>query len=164
MDEAALRREIVESARRMNALGINQGTSGNISARCGDHMLITPSATPYDDMRPEDVAAMPLDATARERSVSPTSPMICSGPRMVSIRCGRLENSLCGCGAHAVAKWISEACTGRRFNGTICCRSVGGAVLIHVQRAKALEIEFVIWPRGWCHYGLCRICLKECRG
>lgn len=61
MDEAALRREIVESARRMNALGINQGTSGNISARCGDRMLITPSAIPYDDMRPESVAAMPLE-------------------------------------------------------------------------------------------------------
>lgn len=61
MDEAALRREIVESARCMNALGINQGTSGNISARCGERMLITPSAVPYDDMRPEDVAAMPMD-------------------------------------------------------------------------------------------------------
>lgn len=61
MDEAALRREIVESARRMNALGINQGTSGNISARCGDRMLITPSAVPYEEMRPEEIAAMPLD-------------------------------------------------------------------------------------------------------
>ena len=61
MDEQALRRELVASAQRMNAIGINQGTSGNISARCGDRMLITPSATAYDDMRPEDVASMPLD-------------------------------------------------------------------------------------------------------
>ncbi len=60
MDEATLRREIVASARQMNALGINQGTSGNISARFGDQMLITPSATPYEAMRPEDIAAMPL--------------------------------------------------------------------------------------------------------
>ena len=58
MDETTLRREIVESARQMNALGINQGTSGNISVRFGDQMLITPSATPYDAMRPEDVASM----------------------------------------------------------------------------------------------------------
>jgi L-fuculose-phosphate aldolase len=50
-------------ARRMNALGINQGTSGNISARCGDAMLITPSATEYDAMRPEDIALMPLAGT-----------------------------------------------------------------------------------------------------
>ena len=45
----------------MNALGINQGTSGNISVRCDSQMLITPSATPYETMRPEDLAAMPLD-------------------------------------------------------------------------------------------------------
>ena len=45
----------------MNALGINQGTSGNISVRCGGTMLITPSATPYETMVPEQIAAMPLD-------------------------------------------------------------------------------------------------------
>jgi L-fuculose-phosphate aldolase len=61
MDEIALRNEIVHAARSMDALGINQGTSGNISARLGGNMLITPSATPYDQMRPEDIAAMPLD-------------------------------------------------------------------------------------------------------
>ena len=60
MDEKALRTEIVEAARSMNALGINQGTSGNISARFGGRMLITPSATAYEQMRPEDVASMPL--------------------------------------------------------------------------------------------------------
>ena len=61
MNEQDLRRAIVESARQMNALGINQGTSGNVSARWGDAMLVTPSATPYDAMRPEDLAVMPLD-------------------------------------------------------------------------------------------------------
>lgn len=61
MDETTLRAEIVQAARSMNALGINQGTSGNVSARLGGTMLITPSATAYDQMRPEDVAAMPLD-------------------------------------------------------------------------------------------------------
>lgn len=65
MTEQDLRREIVESARAMNALGLNQGTSGNVSARFkdpdrGDAMLITPSATPYDTMQPEQVALMPL--------------------------------------------------------------------------------------------------------
>ena len=60
MDEARLRREVVEHARRMNALGINQGTSGNISVRCGGTMLITPSATPYDEMQPHDISAMPI--------------------------------------------------------------------------------------------------------
>ena len=46
----------------MNASGLNQGTSGNISVRAGDAMLITPSAVPYDDMTPDMIAAMPLKA------------------------------------------------------------------------------------------------------
>jgi L-fuculose-phosphate aldolase len=60
-DEKALRAAIVAKARLMNASGLNQGTSGNISARYQDVMLITPSATPYDTMTPEMIAAMPLD-------------------------------------------------------------------------------------------------------
>ncbi|MPZ12421.1 MAG: class II aldolase, partial [Kiloniellaceae bacterium] len=58
--EAALRREIVETCRAMNALGINQGTSGNVGARHRDSLLITPSGLPYDEMGPEDIVAMPL--------------------------------------------------------------------------------------------------------
>jgi L-fuculose-phosphate aldolase len=60
--EQALRREIVETCRAMNALGINQGTSGNVSARCGDALLITPSGLPYDAMTSDDIVAMPLEA------------------------------------------------------------------------------------------------------
>ena len=44
----------------MNSLGINQGTSGNISARYRDAMLITPSGVPYEDLKPGDIATMPL--------------------------------------------------------------------------------------------------------
>ena len=60
-EERALRANIVAKARWMNATGLNQGTSGNISARYKDVLLITPSATPYDSMTPESIAAMPLD-------------------------------------------------------------------------------------------------------
>lgn len=60
-DELALRRAIIEKCRWMNATGLNQGTSGNISARHGDRMLITPSATPYDRMEPEMIASMPVE-------------------------------------------------------------------------------------------------------
>jgi L-fuculose-phosphate aldolase len=58
--ERELRQSIIDKARWMNASGLNQGTSGNISARYGDHMLITPSATPYEDLAPEMIAAMPI--------------------------------------------------------------------------------------------------------
>lgn len=60
-DELSLRREIIAQCRRMNAIGLNQGTSGNISARFGDRLLITPSATPYDRMTPEMIASMPIE-------------------------------------------------------------------------------------------------------
>lgn len=60
--ERALREAIIEQCRFMNGSGLNQGTSGNISARFGDRMLITPSATPYDAMEPEMIAAMPFEA------------------------------------------------------------------------------------------------------
>jgi L-fuculose-phosphate aldolase len=60
-EERALRTNIVAKARWMNAAGLNQGTSGNISARYKDMLLITPSATAYESMTPESIAAMPLD-------------------------------------------------------------------------------------------------------
>lgn len=59
--EKRLRRAIIDKARWMNQSGLNQGTSGNVSARCGDRMLITPSAVPYEAMQPEMIVAMPLD-------------------------------------------------------------------------------------------------------
>jgi L-fuculose-phosphate aldolase len=58
--EHELRTGIVAACRQMNAIGLNQGTSGNISARLGDRMLITPSGVPYHELSPEDLAVMPL--------------------------------------------------------------------------------------------------------
>ena len=60
-EERQLREAIIAKCRWMNASGLNQGTSGNISARYQDRMPITPSATPYDGMRPEMITSMPLD-------------------------------------------------------------------------------------------------------
>src|ERR1700722_3516785 len=59
--ELHLRKMIVDKCRWMNATGLNQGTSGNISARHGETMLISPSATPYDVLTPDMIAAMPID-------------------------------------------------------------------------------------------------------
>jgi L-fuculose-phosphate aldolase len=56
--ERDLRENIVRTCLRMVELGINQGTSGNVSARIGDRFLITPSGIPYDEMTPEQIAVM----------------------------------------------------------------------------------------------------------
>lgn len=61
-DDTALRQSIIDGCLWMNASGINQGTSGNISVRSGDHMIITPSGVPYDLLRPEMLCRVPLDA------------------------------------------------------------------------------------------------------
>lgn len=53
--DPALRQEIIDACREMNALGINQGTSGNISARCAGGSLITPSGIPYEEMTPDQI-------------------------------------------------------------------------------------------------------------
>ena len=58
MKYPALRREIVAACQDMNRRGINQGTSGNISARVAEGLLITPSGLPYDEMKPADVVLM----------------------------------------------------------------------------------------------------------
>lgn len=61
--DTALRREIVETCRKMNASGLNQGTAGNISVRNEAGFLVTPSSLPYDMMTPEDVVQMYFDGT-----------------------------------------------------------------------------------------------------
>ena len=61
MLEPELRRAIIKHARSMNELGINQGLSGNVSARIGDAMLITPSGVAYDALTPKMIARMRLD-------------------------------------------------------------------------------------------------------
>jgi len=61
--EYALRAGVVETARRMSASGLSHGRSGNVSARHGDGMLITPSGAAYDTLTPEDIVYMDANGT-----------------------------------------------------------------------------------------------------
>jgi L-fuculose-phosphate aldolase len=63
MTDTALRQKMIDTCLRMNASGLNQGTSGNLSVRTGDGFLITPSSLPYEDMQPSDIVAMAFDGT-----------------------------------------------------------------------------------------------------
>ena len=64
MIDAALRERIVATARRMNALGINQGSSGNVSARVEGGFLVTPSGVPYEELEPADIVHVGRDGHA----------------------------------------------------------------------------------------------------
>src|ERR1700686_1144473 len=61
IDDRAKRQSIIEACLEMNRLGINQGTSGNISLRHEGGMLITPTSTPYEAMQVEQIVFMNLD-------------------------------------------------------------------------------------------------------
>ena len=65
-DELRLREAIIQQCCQLQPLGLNQGSAGNISARAGADMLITPSAIPYEDMTPEMIARMPLNGVDGE--------------------------------------------------------------------------------------------------
>lgn len=61
MLDLELRQQLVAVARRMNASGINQGTSGNLSARIPGGLLITPTSLPYEQMEAADLVAIDFD-------------------------------------------------------------------------------------------------------
>ncbi len=56
--------EIIATCREMNVLGMNRGSSGNVSLRLPDNagrLLITPSGIPYDRMTPAQIVEMDFD-------------------------------------------------------------------------------------------------------
>lgn len=63
----SLPRAVVETARAMNAAGINSGASGNVSARRadGEGIHVTPSSVAYEAMRPSDVVSVDWDGAWR---------------------------------------------------------------------------------------------------
>jgi L-fuculose-phosphate aldolase len=68
----SLRAEIVATAREMLRLGLVAGTSGNVSAREGGLVHITPSALPYGEMGEDDLVTLSLEGelVAGEREPS----------------------------------------------------------------------------------------------
>jgi len=72
--EQDARQNIVDACREMNANGLNHGTSGNISIRHGDRMLISPSAMPYDRMTADSIASMDLSTEMTGQFDGPHKP------------------------------------------------------------------------------------------
>jgi len=62
-DERSARESVVAAARAMDAQGLNRGTSGNVSLRFRDRLLITPSGLPTARMGPDDVVPLEFDGT-----------------------------------------------------------------------------------------------------
>lgn len=58
--EREAREAVVEAMRELGASGLNRGTSGNVSLRFGEAMLVSPSAVPPSELTPDLVAMMDL--------------------------------------------------------------------------------------------------------
>lgn len=73
MDEQGLRADVVRVVRKLDVSGLNRGSSGNVSARFGAGMLVTPSGVRGSDLEPEMLAFMPLDGEGWTGPMKPSS-------------------------------------------------------------------------------------------
>ena len=67
MNEIELRSEMVRITKQLDELGLNRGTSGNLSARFGDGMLITPSGMGAEGLTEDDIVFVQMDGASRGR-------------------------------------------------------------------------------------------------
>lgn len=68
-DEQRLRETLVRAAVRMAAAGLGRGTSGNLSVRCGEGFLVTPTGMPYPSLQPGDLPLVLPDGSWRGERV-----------------------------------------------------------------------------------------------
>lgn len=73
MDEGALRLRMAQVMKAMDERGLNRGTSGNVSARCGAAMLVTPSGVPANQLTPEQMVLVQLDGSTAPGALKPSS-------------------------------------------------------------------------------------------
>ena len=66
-DAFDLREHLIATARAMQAAGLNRGTAGNISVRCGDGFLITPTGMPCDVLTADDIPLLARDGSSEGR-------------------------------------------------------------------------------------------------
>jgi L-fuculose-phosphate aldolase len=71
--EAALRARMVEVMQAMDERGLNRGTSGNVSVRCGPDMLVTPSGIPAGRLKAEHMVLIRSDGSSPEGTLKPSS-------------------------------------------------------------------------------------------
>jgi len=72
---AEQRAAVVRYAHRMVSDGLVVGTSGNLSVRVGDLLVVTPSGLDYDALTPETVCVCDLSGDLVDGPLQPTSEM-----------------------------------------------------------------------------------------
>ena len=67
------REQVAAAARQLAADGLVQGTSGNVSARAGDRVAVTPTGARLAGLAPEQVTVVDLDGEVVDGELAPTS-------------------------------------------------------------------------------------------
>jgi len=67
MNETELRSEMVRITKQLDQLGLNRGSSGNLSVRFRDGMLITPSGMGAEGLSGGDIVFVQMDGTTQGR-------------------------------------------------------------------------------------------------
>jgi L-fuculose-phosphate aldolase len=70
---APLRGELVRACRHLAASGMVTGTSGNLSARAAERVVITPTGARFDELASDDLAVVDLNGQLLEGRLAPTS-------------------------------------------------------------------------------------------
>jgi L-fuculose-phosphate aldolase len=68
-----VRQAVLDAARDMSRRGLSPGRSGNVSARFGDGMLITPSGMAYDTITTSDIVPVSMDGRVPNGARKPSS-------------------------------------------------------------------------------------------
>ena len=63
MNETELKHEVLAVARAAIAADLNRGEAGNVSARCGDGFIVSPTGMRYADCSDEDMVRVGMDGT-----------------------------------------------------------------------------------------------------
>lgn len=71
--ETRLRRQLLDTAQIMHREGLSPGRSGNVSARFGAGMLITPSGRAFDALAPGDMVHVPASGKIARGQLPPSS-------------------------------------------------------------------------------------------
>jgi len=72
-DEASLRVRMVDVMQAMLARGLNRGTTGNVSARAGDGMLVTPTGVVPEKLTAQSIVHLDAAGRGREGELKPSS-------------------------------------------------------------------------------------------
>ena len=67
-----LRAEVCKALKSLPKSGLVQGTSGNVSGRAGDFVVIKPSGVEYDSLSPADLVVVDLSGRVIEGSLKPS--------------------------------------------------------------------------------------------